>query len=134
MITFCLVVLTLVALGIVFVSREAVFGIAVTADSNLPDVAFYILGALIGAAGGALQSSSRTMMVRQADPDRMNEAFGLYALTGKATSFLAPLLIAVTTDLSGSQRIGITPLILLFLIGLVLLLWVKPNGEERAGR
>ncbi|THD85738.1 MFS transporter [Aliigemmobacter aestuarii] len=133
-IAFCLIVLTLVALGIVFVSREAVFGMPVGPDSALPDIAFYVLGGLIGAAGGALQSSSRTMMIRQSDPDRMNEAFGLYALTGKATSFLAPLLIAIVTDISGSQRIGITPLIALFLVGLFLLAWVHPDGTRRAGR
>ncbi|NUB44867.1 MFS transporter [Fertoebacter nigrum] len=126
----CVLVLTLVALGVVLVSRETVFGMAVTPESNLPDIAFYILGALIGAAGGALQSASRTMMITQSDPDRMTESFGLYALAGKATSFLAPFLIAVSTDISGSQRIGAAPLIGLFLIGLVLLLWVKPNGEQ----
>jgi UMF1 family MFS transporter len=124
------VVLTLVALGIVFISREAVFGMAVTADSSLPDIAFYILGAMIGAAGGSLQTASRTMMIRQSDPARITEAFGLYALAGKATSFIAPALIALATTISGSQRIGISPLIVLFLIGLVLLVWVKPNGEQ----
>ncbi len=61
---------------------------------------------LIGAAGGALQSASRTMMVRQANRERMTEAFGLYALAGKATTFLAPAPIAITTDLTGSQQIG----------------------------
>lgn len=129
-IVFCVAVLAMVALGVVGVSRTSVFGMDVAAGSSLPDTAFYILGALIGAAGGALQSASRTMMVRQADPDKMTEAFGLYALTGKATSFLAPLLIAVVTDISGSQRIGVAPLIGLFLIGLVLLIWVKPQGEQ----
>jgi MFS transporter, UMF1 family len=128
-VTTCLLVLTTVALGIVFVSRETVFGMPVTPDSRLPDLAFYILGALIGAAGGALQSSSRTMMVRQADPARMTEAFGLYALAGKATSFLAPLSIGVVTGLTGSQQWGITPLLVLFLLGLVLLALVKPNGD-----
>jgi MFS transporter, UMF1 family len=129
-IVFCVTVLALVALGVVGVARDSVFGMAVPADSALPDIAFYILGALIGAAGGALQSSSRTMMVRQADPDKMTEAFGLFALTGKATSFIAPLLIAIVTDISGSQRIGVAPLIALFLVGLVLLIWVKPEGEQ----
>jgi MFS transporter, UMF1 family len=129
-IVVCVALLMLVALGVVGISRTSVFGMDVAADSRLPDYAFYILGALIGAAGGALQSSSRTMMVRQADPDKMTEAFGLFALTGKATSFLAPLLIAVVTDISGSQRIGVAPLIVLFLIGLVLLIWVKPQGEK----
>ena len=124
------VVLTLVTIGIVFVSRTSVFGVPVEAASRLPDYAFYVLGGLIGAAGGAMQSCSRTMMVRQADPARMTEAFGMYALTGKATSFLAPLLIGVTTDITDSQQLGILPLIVLFVIGLVLLAWVRPDGDR----
>lgn len=124
------VLLTLVAVAVIFVSRQSVFGIAVAPESRLPDIAFYVLGALIGAGGGALQSASRTMMVRQADPERMTEAFGLYALAGKATSFLAPLSIGVVTTLSDSQQMGITPLIVLFLLGLILLVWVKPDGER----
>ena len=131
-IAFNVVVLTLVALAIVFVSRTSVFGIPVTPESNLPDIAFYVLGGIIGAAGGALQSASRTMMVRQSHPDRMTEGFGLYALAGKATSFIAPLSIGLATDLTGSQQLGITPLIGLFLIGLLLLAWVKPDGDRRA--
>lgn len=130
----CVVVLALVALGVALVSREAVFGLPVGPESRLPDAAFYALGALIGAAGGALQSASRTMMVRQADPARMTEGFGIYALAGKATSFVAPFLVAVTTDLSGSQRLGVTPLIALFLIGLVLLSFVDPEGDRQADR
>jgi UMF1 family MFS transporter len=126
------IVLTLVTVGIVFVSRTSVFGMPVEAASRLPDIAFYVLGGLIGAAGGAMQSASRTMMVKQADPAKMTEAFGLYALTGKATSFLAPLLIGVTTDITDSQQLGILPLIVLFVIGLVMLAWVKPEGDRSA--
>jgi UMF1 family MFS transporter len=70
------------------------------------------------------------MMVRQADPSRMTEAFGLYALAGKATSFIAPLSIGVVTWATGSQQLGVTPLILLFLLGLILLAWVKPDGDR----
>ena len=125
----CILVLTGVAIGIVLVSRTSVFGMPVGPDSAAPDIAFYILGSLIGAAGGALQSASRTMMVRQANPDRMTEAFGLYALAGKATSFLAPFAIGVATVATGSQSLGVTPLIGLFLIGLILLRWVNPNGD-----
>ncbi|MGQ0564008.1 MAG: MFS transporter [Gemmobacter sp.] len=130
-IVLTVVVLTLVTAAMVGVSRESVIGIAVGPESRLPDIAFYVLGALIGAAGGAMQSASRSMMVRQADPARMNEAFGMYALTGKATSFLAPLSIGVVTDLTGSQPLGIVPLIVLFVIGLVLLAWVRPDGDRK---
>ena len=61
----------------------------------------------------------------------MTEAFGLYALTGKASAFLAPMLIAVFTSLSGSQRLGVSPVIGLFVIGLILLFWVRSADKYR---
>ncbi len=129
-IVICVIALTLAVVLAVFINRETVLGMAVGPESNTPDIAFYLVGALIGAAGGALQSASRTMMVRQANPNRMTEAFGLYALAGKATSFLAPFLIFWFTDTYGNQAIGIAPLIVLFLIGLILLFWVNAEGEQ----
>ena len=126
----CILVLVATSIAIILISRESVLGIAVGPASSLPDIAFFICGGLIGAAGGALQSASRTMVVWQSNPERMTEAFGLYALSGKATTFLAPMLIAIASDLSGSQRIGIMPIAGLFLLGLVLLIWVKPEGDR----
>lgn len=126
----CILALTTVGVAIVLISRETMFGVPLPEGSALPDIAFYVIGAIIGAAGGVIQSASRTMMVRQANPARMTEAFGLYALAGKATSFLAPLLIGVTTYVTGSQQLGVSPVIGLFLIGLVLLVWVNPHGKR----
>ena len=105
---------------------------------STPDLAFFACGAVIGAAGGALQAASRTLLVDQADPRRMTEAFGLYALSGKATSFLAPLLVALFTAMFASQRAGIVPLVGLFLAGLLLLPLVRgreavPANRPRAG-
>jgi UMF1 family MFS transporter len=76
-----------------------------------------------------VQSASRTMMVRQSEHDKITESFGLYALTGKATAFIAPLSIGWMTQVSDNQAIGITPIIALFLLGLVLLAWVNPDGR-----
>jgi UMF1 family MFS transporter len=123
-------VLMATAFLIVNLTPEAVMGIALAPGSNLPDILFYVAGVLIGAAGGTLQSASRNMLCRQGNPERMTEAFGLYALSGKATTFLAPALIAITTDISGNQRLGVTPLVALFAIGLILLVWVKPEGDH----
>ena len=99
---------------------------AVTADEKTDKT---LAGGAVGAAGGALQTASRTMMVHQANPARIAEAFGLYALAGKATSFIAPLSIGAMTYVTGSQQLGVSPLIALFLIGLLLLVWVKPNTD-----
>jgi len=125
----CCILLIATAYLIISLTPTSVLGLPVAEGSALPDIMFYVAGAIIGAAGGALQASSRNMLTRQGNPDRMTEAFGLYALSGKATSFLAPALIAVASDLTGSQRLGITPVVGLFIIGLILLAWVKPNGD-----
>lgn len=124
----CCILLMSVAILIVSLTPTTVLGFNVAKGSSLPDQMFYLGGAIIGAAGGVLQAASRNMLTRQGNPERMTEAFGLYALSGKATSFIAPFLIAVTSDLTGSQRLGVTPLIALFLIGIVMLAWVKPHG------
>ena len=121
LIAVCTVVLNL--------TRESVFGVALDEVSSLPDIIFYVCGALIGAAGGVLQASSRSMMVRHALPDRPTEAFGLYALSGKATAFLGPALIGITTFATENARLGMLPVIFLFLLGLGLLAWVRPDGD-----
>ncbi|QYZ68936.1 MFS transporter [Neotabrizicola shimadae] len=123
-------VLIVVCLVIIGMDRTSIFGIPFAEGSSTPDILFYICGALIGAAGGTIQAASRTMMVFHTTADRSAEAFGLYALSGKATAFIAPFAIAIASSASGSQRIGISPLILLFLIGLVLLIWVQPKGDQ----
>lgn len=125
-----ILMLTAVGVLIVFVSRESVFLVPVGPESRAPDIAFYVLGIFIGAGVGSLQAASRTMMVRQAEADKMTEGFGLYALSGRAMSFMAPLSIGLATDLTGSQQLGILPVVVLFAIGLVLLLWVDPDGEK----
>lgn len=125
-----IVVLILVCAVLVGMSRESIWGIALDPASNASDRILFFCGALIGAAGGTVQASSRTMMVRHTTPERATEAFGLYALSGKVASFIAPAMIALVTGISGSQRIGFSPLILLFLIGLILLIWVNPKGEQ----
>ncbi len=125
-----LVVLVIVCVLLVGISRSHVFGVAVPEGSALPDILLYIVGALIGAGGAVAQAASRTLMVFHAAKGRETEAFGLYALSGKATAFIAPAAITLATMASGSQQVGIAPLILLFVLGAVLLVWVKPNGDR----
>ena len=125
-----IVMLICVAVVALLTSRSSVLGVPVDAASRLPDITFYICGAIIGAAGGALQAASRTMLVHQVSNDRMTEAFGLYALTGRATAFLAPYSIAVITGATGSQQMGLIPIIVLFVIGAALLFYVRPVAAQ----
>lgn len=125
----CTLVLIAVCLLVVGMDRTSIFGMALPPGSRLPDALFFACGVAIGGAGGVVQAASRTMMVRHTSAERAAGAFGLYALSGKATAFLAPTLIALVTTATGNQRLGISPLIVMFLLSLALLSWVKPEGE-----
>jgi UMF1 family MFS transporter len=87
--------------------------------------AYLLLGCLIGAAGGPLQAASRTLLIHLAPKDRVAQYFGLFALTGKVTSFVGPLLIGAITAVTASQKAGMAGLVLFFLAGLALLARVR---------
>ena len=122
-------VIIIVSLCIIGMSRTSFYGIALPEGSNLPDVIFYICGAAIGGSGGGIYAASRSMMVRHTNKARPTEAFGLFALAGKATAFLAPLLIGLFTYWLNDARLGFSPVVGLFILGMLLLRWVNPEGD-----
>jgi UMF1 family MFS transporter len=87
--------------------------------------AYLALGCLIGAAGGPLQAASRTLLIRLAPQDHIAQYFGLFALTGKVTSFVGPLLIGLITAITASQKAGMAVLVLFFVAGLALFARVR---------
>jgi MFS transporter, UMF1 family len=123
---------TLIAVCLITLAtdRQAILFTPVGPNSPAPDAVFFLAGALLGAASGALQAASRTMLVREAEGHvESGQAFGLYALSGRVTAFIGPALVSATTATTGSQRLGVSPLILLFGAGLILLhsLEMKPE-------
>jgi UMF1 family MFS transporter len=124
-----IVVLIAVSVVIINLTPTSIFGIALGPDTQLPNIVFFICGVFIGGMGGTLQSASRSLMTRHCDEANSTELFGLYGLSGRATAFLAPMLIGVTTAWTQNAQIGVSPVILLFLLGLILLRWVNADGE-----
>jgi MFS transporter, UMF1 family len=113
-------------------STYTLFGLMTFSDvgsTGLFDTAaekVYILyGFLIGVALGPVQASSRSYMARSVSSQDAGRYFGLYALCGRATSFLAPFTVATVTALSGSSRIGMATLIIFYMAGLYIL-WNTP--------
>ena len=89
----------------------------------------WIAGILIGIFAGPNQSASRSLMARFVPHDVENEFFGFFAFSGKLTAFIGPFTLGLLTELSGSQRVGVAIVILLFLLGLAVLGLV----DEREG-
>jgi UMF1 family MFS transporter len=90
---------------------------------------FWAAGLLIGIFAGPNQSASRSLMARFIPHDMENEFFGFFAFSGKLTAFLGPAMLGQLTLWSGSQRVGVTAVIALFLLGMAVLVSV----DERAG-
>ncbi|WP_323378560.1 MFS transporter [Skermanella mucosa] len=90
--------------------------------------AFWVLALGLGIFVGPAQAAGRSMMARLSPPGMETEMFGLYALSGRAVSFVGPLLLAWATESFESQRAGMATIVLLLALGLVLLFAVR---EER---
>ena len=87
--------------------------------------AYLVLGFLIGMAAGPMQAASRTLLIRLAPKDRITQFFGLFALSGKVTSFMAPLVVSIVTAVTMSQKAGMAVLVVFFSAGLLLLSRVR---------
>jgi UMF1 family MFS transporter len=90
---------------------------------------FWVAGIGVGIFAGPNQSASRSLLGRFVPPDKENEFFGFFAFSGKATAFLGPFLLGVLTQISGSQRVGVSVVVVLLLIGL----WLLRGVDEEAG-
>lgn len=93
---------------------------------------FYVLAVVIGMVQGGVQSLSRSFFARLVPPQHSGEYFGFYNMVGKFAAIIGPMLIGVVSLASGSQRIGIVSLLLLFIAGLVLLLSVPVENDAAA--
>ena len=78
---------------------------------------------------GPAQSASRTFLARVTPAGREGEVFGLYATTGRAVSFLAPLLFSTFVAVAGAQYWGILGIMIVLFVGLVLLIPVKSRSN-----
>ena len=90
-------------------------------------IVFLIFAAINGFFIGPVQSASRVFITKSIDENNQASGFGLFALSGKLTSFIGPLLVSSLTYISNSQRIRFSAAILLLVIGFFILLKVKDS-------
>ena len=108
-----MMILLIAIVAILLVDKDSILFIRVAPPvpggalfASAAERAYLVLGCLIGAAGGPLQAASRTLLIRMAPKDRIAQYFGLFALTGKVTSFVGPLLIGSSPRRPQARRPG----------------------------
>lgn len=108
---------------IINLSLISAFSAAILLVNSL--YSFWIMALIATLFIGPIQASSRSLMAKICPEESKGEFFGLYALSGRITSFLGPLVLTELTVVSGSQRVGMASIIIFFLIGLAGLVWLK---------
>ncbi|MDP1748797.1 MAG: MFS transporter [Reyranella sp.] len=134
---FAILGVIIATLGIVSVSATGVLFVVPAAElaparplfGSLQERVFMAFALLLGFCMGPMQAASRTLIGRLAPPGMSGEFFGLFALSGRATAWMAPLAIGIVTTATQSNRLGVACVLFFLVLGFVLLWWVR---EERA--
>ena len=95
---------------------------------------FYVLAMVIGLVQGGVQALSRSLYARLIPPDKSAEFFGFYNMLGKFAAILGPLMVGIVGMLSGSSRLAILSISVLFIVGGVLLYFVNVEAGQRMAR
>jgi len=119
----------LMALGLIIAS-----GLAVVFFRDVGDIVFWIGGLTLSAMVGPAQSASRSLLARLSPPGSESEIFGLYATTGRAASFLAPVAWVVAIAIFGATIWGTLGVIFIVAIGFVLMLFVRTPADQPVGQ
>lgn len=78
---------------------------------------FYVMAGAIGLVQGGVQSLSRSYFARLIPEGKAGEYFGIYNMMGKFAAVLGPVLVGVTAAVTGSARLSIVSIVILFVIG-----------------
>ncbi|MGX7420005.1 MFS transporter [Carnobacterium gallinarum] len=115
---------TMIFFGIVTYVAICIF--AIQLDSLIK---FIVLATLVGTAQGGIQSLSRSLFAQLIPVESANEFFGFYNIFGKFAAVIGPVLVAITTQITGHARDGVFSLIVLFVVGGILLFFVKVDHK-----
>jgi UMF1 family MFS transporter len=90
------------------------------------DKAWFVgLALALGIFVGPTQAASRSLAVRLAPEGQVGKVFGLYALTGRAVTFIGPTVFGWVTASTHSQRAGLASILVLLVVGLAALTQVR---------
>ncbi|MFK0380296.1 MFS transporter [Pandoraea sp. NPDC090278] len=125
-------------LGILSITKNSIFFGVPTPQraeqiqkfGSIGEQVFLAFAMLLGIGMGPLQAASRSLVARLSPPDKVGEFFGIFALSGRATSFLAPLIVTIALPIFKTQRV--TPIVVLFFLitGFLLMSRVSDNSHR----
>ncbi len=107
-------------------------GVTIGAFFSTGTFSFYVVGIVAGAAMGAIQAASRALMALFIPKGMEAEFYGFYALMGKFSAILGPLVFGFISALTGNQRWAILSISAFFTSGYFFLRKVQIPEKNRA--
>ena len=89
-----------------------------------------MLAIIIGLVQGGVQAMSRSLFARMIPEGQAAEYFGIYNMLGKSAAIIGPILMGSVALVTGSHRMSILSLLILFVLGLWLLSRVEVPEEK----
>ncbi len=117
---------TAIMIGIIAYSFITFLGYFITKTWH-----FYVLAILIGLFQGGIQALSRSLYTRIIPAEKSAEFFGFYNMLGKFAAIIGPTLMGTISLVTGSARLGILSILLLFILGAFLLNKVDLDEGKR---
>lgn len=88
---------------------------------------FWMLGIAVGFVLGGSQALSRSFYGAMIPIDESAEFFGFYSVFAKFSAICGPFVFGIIRQITGTSRLAILSLVVFFIIGIVLLCFVKEN-------
>jgi len=109
-----------ILIGLVVYVGVTVYGYFMDSPSE-----FYVLAVVIGLVQGGVQALSRSLYSRLIPKSNAAEFFGFYNMLGKFAAVIGPTLMGAVGVITGSSRIAILSIAVLFVVGGFLLTRVR---------
>jgi len=103
-------------------------GVSIGAYLSQTKPTFVAVAVTAGLGLGSIQAASRALMASLIPRGKESELFGFYALCGKSSSILGPLVFGAVSYLAGSQRAAVAAVGVFFIVGLLLLQRVRSTS------
>lgn len=104
--------------------------VAVTAFFIHMKIHYWVLASIAGIGLGTVQAASRAFFAQFIPPEHESEYFGVYSLVGKSSAIAGPLVFGKISSSFGSQRPAILAVTVFFVVGLLLIMFVKGGGPN----
>lgn len=105
-------------------------GVSVAAFFVHSKQAFWVIATIAGLGLGTVQAASRALFAGFVPAGHESEYFGVYSMVGKTSAMAGPILFGSMSTIYGSQRPAILSIALFFIVGLIILQYVKSGGPE----